>query len=147
FSVVCGAGIALVQPGLAATVNATKRDDINPLPPPTQLRAMAFGYRSAAADLLWAKMIVEHGLRWEEKRRFPGVPQYIGGIIAADPDHPILYQFVDSLLLYQPLGGGEEEARLARRYLEQATASHPYDAEVWFHYGQFMAFLAPSFLK
>lgn len=140
-------GIAVLQPKLAGAVARGKRDDLVYLPPPTQLRAMTLGYHAAGADLLWAKLIVEHGTRWEEKRDFPEMPAFFDGILALDPDHPLVYEFVDALLLFTRKGATEEDTRLARRYLEQGAERRPYDAEIWLQYGQFLAFLAPSFLQ
>ena len=144
-----GVGIAFVQPPLAARVHTVKqRDDVFLLPPPAQLRASTLGYRAAAADLLWAKLILEYGLHWQEKRPFPESTRYIDGVLAVEPTFPPLYEFVDTILAYPPPPGGtEEDVRKARAYLEQGTRERPYDATVWLRYGQFIAFLAPSFLK
>lgn len=143
----CAAGIALVQPRAAAQARAVKRsDDVVALPPPGQLRAMTLGYKNAAADLLWAKLIVEWGTHHQEKRPFPDVRRYIDGILAVEPDFPLLYEFVDTILVYGPSPGTPEDARAARRYLERGTRERPYDHSVWLHYGQFTAFLGPSFL-
>ena len=141
-------GIAAVQPGLARTVHKVKqRDDVFLLPPPAQLRTMTLGYRAAASDILWAKLILEYGLHWQEKRKFPDVTRYIDGIIALEPDSPILYGFVDTILMYPgAVVATAEDARITRRYLERGTRERPYDPDVWLHYGQFIAFLAPSFL-
>lgn len=146
-ALLCGAAIVIVQPRLASAVAKAKRDDITAIPPPDQLRIMSFGYRAMGADLLWAKLLVEQGLHWEEKRAFPEIPSYVDGIIALDPDHPLLYQFVDTLLLFTPKGGTEADARLARRYLEEGAKAHPTSPDIWLQYGQFLAYLAPSFLK
>jgi hypothetical protein len=109
---------------------------------------MTLGYRAAAADLLWAKLLLEYGLHWQEKRPFPDVTRYIDGVIALEPDHPTLYEFVDTILVYPPPPGGtEEDARTARRYLARGVEERPYDPAMWLRYGQFLAFLAPSFLK
>lgn len=141
-------GIASVQPGLAqSTHKLRQRDDVFLLPPPNELRAMSLGYRAAAADLLWAKLILEYGLHWQERRPFPDATRYVDGLIALEPGFPALYKFVDTLLVYPPPPGGTaEDARTARRYLEFGTKERPYDADVWLRYGQFVAFLAPSFL-
>lgn len=140
--------IALLQPGLASQVHRVKqRDDVFLLPPPAQLRAMTLGYRSAAVDLLWAKLLIEHGMHSQERRPFPDVARYVDGIIAIEPDFPTLYAFVDTLLVYNPTGGTEADARAARRYLELGTQARPHDPKVWMQYGQFIAFLAASFLK
>lgn len=142
------AGIAAVQPGLAKNVHKVRqREDVFFLPPPRELRAMTLGYRAVAADFLWAKLVLEYGLHWQEHRPFPDVNRYIDGILAVEPDFPTLYQYVDTLLCFSPSGGTEADARAARRYLERGTRERPYDAAVWLRYGQFVAFLAPSFLK
>lgn len=145
---VAAATIGFVQPTLGAQLNGARlRDDVFVLPPPRQLEAMTLGYRHAAADLLWAKLLVEQGLHMQEKRKFTTLPAYIDAIIALEPDHPTLYQFVDTLIVFQPVPAGPEEARLARRYLERGTQERPYDPELWLHYGQFVAFLAPAMLN
>jgi hypothetical protein len=146
---VCALGIAVVQPSLAESAHKVRqRDDVFLLPPPRELRAMTLGYRAAATDLIWAKLILEYGLHWQERRPFPDVTRYLDGILALEPDFPTVYDFVDTILVYPPPPGGtEQDARTARRYLERGTRERPYDASVWLHYGQFVAFLAPSFLK
>ena len=148
-SVVSALGIALVQPGLATNVHKLReREDVFLLPPPGQLRALSLGYHAAAADLLWAKMLVEYGLHGQEKRKFSEVTRYIDGIIALEPDFPPLYEFVDTILVYTPPPGGTaEDARTARRYLERGMRERPYDAMLAVHAGQFIAFIAPTFLK
>jgi hypothetical protein len=141
-------GIALVQPGLARNAHKVKqRDDVFLLPPPAQLRAMTLGYRSAATDLLWAQLVYQYGLHWQEKRAFPDVTRYIDGMLALEPDFSSVYLYVDTILVFTPGGGTEEDARIARRYLERGIKERPYDPQTWLHYGQFIAFLAPSFLK
>jgi hypothetical protein len=141
-------GISIVQPQLADGVRTLKqRDDVFLLPSPGQLRVMTLGYRAAATDVLWAKLILEYGVHWHDKRKFSDVTRYIDGIIALEPDYPVLYDFVDTIIMYPgPAGATEEDARIARRYLERGTRERPYDANIWIHYGQFIAFLAPSFL-
>jgi hypothetical protein len=142
-------GIALTQPGLARNVHKLhQRDDVFLLPPPAQLRAMSLGYRSAAADMLWAKLLIEYGIHGQEKRPFPDVTRYVDGIIALEPDHPTLYDFVDTILVYTPPPGGTaEDARTARRYLERGMRERPYDGKFWVHAGQFIAFIGPAFIK
>ena len=142
-------GIALVQPRMATDFHAVRqRDDVFLLPPPSQLRAMTLGYKAAATDILWAKLILEYGVHWQEKRAFPDVTRYIDGILALEPDFPPIYDFVDTILLY-PMAGvsaSEEDARTIRRYLERGTRERPYDPKVWVRYGQFVAFMGPLYL-
>ena len=51
------------------------------------------------------------------------------------------------MLAYRPLQGTEDDVRKARAYLERGTRERPQDRDVWMEYGQFIAFIAPSFLK
>jgi hypothetical protein len=147
-ALLCAIGISRVQPFLAHAIHKLKqRDDVVLLPPPERLPALTLGYKSAAADLLWVKLVLESGLHWQERRAFPEMPRYIDSIIAVEPDHPVLYQFVDTFLLLTPVPATDKEARLARQYMERGTRERPYDPDVWLHYGQYIAFLAPSFLK
>ncbi len=144
---VAALGVARLQPRLAATTAAIKlREDIYLAPPPAELRAATLGYVAAATDLLWAKLLVEYGIHWGEHRSFPDLNHYLDALLALDPKYKPLYDYVDSMLVYRPLHGTEEDARAARAYLEQGIAALPYDPDVWVHYGQFIAFLAPSFL-
>ena len=71
-------GIALVQPRMASDFHAVhQRDDVFLLPPANQLRTMTLGYKAAATDILWAKLILEYGVHWQEKRKFPDVTRYL----------------------------------------------------------------------
>ena len=141
------AGVSVVQPHVAATMHRAKeREDVYVLPPPRELRVMSLGYRNAGADLLWAKLLVQYGTHWAEKREFPDLPRYLDAILTLEPDYAPLFKFVDTLVVFRPPHGTEEDARIARRYLERGVKERPFDHEVWHHYGQFLAFLAPSFL-
>jgi hypothetical protein len=149
--VVIAAGLvalALIQPLLAARVrNVKARDSVSALPPPKQVKVMSLGYKQATVDLLWAQLIVEWGLAHQEKRAFPDLTRYIDAILEIEPDFPTLYTFLDTLVVYGPTPGTAEDARTARRYLKRGTQERKYDANVWLHYGQFCAFLAPTFLE
>lgn len=146
---VCALGIAVIQPRMSETTRKVKeRDDVFLLPPPKQLRAMSLGYRAAFTDMLWAKLLVEYGIHAHEKRAFPDITRYVDGILALEPTFPTIYKYVDTMLIFAPDGkAGPREARLARAYLERGTRERPYDADMWLSYGQYCAFLAPSFLE
>jgi hypothetical protein len=140
-------GVARLQPRLAKTTAAIKaREDVYLFPPPSELRAATLGYVAATTDLLWAKLLVEYGIHWSEHRPFPDLNRYLDAINTLDPKYKALYGFVDTMLVYRPLHGTEEDARAARAYLEQGIAALPYDPEIWLHYGQFVAFMGPSYL-
>ncbi|MGH7286177.1 MAG: hypothetical protein ACRELY_32055 [Polyangiaceae bacterium] len=140
-------GVARMQPGLAGAVHEVKaRDDVYALPPPRELRAMTLGYHAAAVDQLWAKLLVEYGIHWVERREFSDLDNYIEAIFALEKDYAPLYHYVSTLLVYRPTRGYEVDARKARAYLEQGTRERPDDLHVWLDYGEFIAYLGPSWL-
>jgi hypothetical protein len=141
------AGVALLQPSLAETLHDAKaREDVYLFPPPAELRAMTLGWTAAATDLIWARLHVEYGMHWSEKRDFPHLERYVDAILALEPDYRPLYMYVDVLMVYRPPKGVEIDARKARAYLERGTRERPDDYKVWQHYGEFLAFLAPAWL-
>jgi len=140
-------GVARFQPRLAAETAAVKaREDVYLFPPPAELRAATFGYVAAATDLLWAKLLVDYGSHWSEKRPFPDLNRYLDAIVALDPKFKLFYEFVDTFLVFRPVHGTEDDARAARAYFERGIQALPYDPDVWVHYGQFIGFLGPSWL-
>lgn len=149
-AVLCAVLIGLIQPSLAKKVFKVRlRDDTVALPAPHRVKTMTFGYRTAGADLLWAALLVEHGLHASEHRTFPSAEPYIRAIIELMPDHPLVYQYIDTLLVLAKPGGAatEKDARVAKELLKRGVEARPYDHEVWLHYGQYLAFLAPSVLE
>jgi hypothetical protein len=120
-------------------------EEVYALPPPPQLKALVFGYDAATVDLLWAKLLVEYGIHWHEKREFHPDP-YMDAIVYLEPTYAPLYRFADTLLCYHPLHATEKDARKARALLEQGTRERPWDYEVWQQYGQYSAFLGPGLL-
>lgn len=145
----CSLAIGVVQPRLDLHGRKIRlEDETSSLPPPREVKAMALGYNAAAADMLWASLLVQHGIHSNEHRGFDGVERYIEGILAVDPLHPQVYQFVDTLLVSAKPGHVPvpDDARAVRAILERGTRERPYDPDVWLHYGQFLAFLAPSVL-
>ncbi|MGH7439903.1 MAG: hypothetical protein ACRENE_29800 [Polyangiaceae bacterium] len=141
------AGVAYTQPRVARTAHDVKEgEDVYAFPPPVHLRAAVLGWNAAAVDLLWAGLLVEYGTHWSEHRDFTLIPQYVDAILELEPTYQPLYRYVDTLLAYRPLLGTERDAKLARAYLERGTRERPDDARVWNQYGQFLAFIGPSFL-
>ncbi len=142
------AGVALTQPRLARTAHEVKeRDDVVALPSPVELHAAVLGWDAAAVDLLWSNLLVQYGMHSSEHRDFTEIPRYLDAILELEPDYAPVYAYVDTLLAYRPIQGTEDDARRARAYLEQGTRVRPEDPRVWTKYGQFLAFLAPSFLS
>jgi hypothetical protein len=146
-SLMAAIGVARTQPRLAAIAHEVReRDDLYALPPPAQLHAATLGWDAAAVDLLWAKLLVEYGIHWSEHREFKDVPRYVDAILELEPTYAPMYRFVDTMLAYRPLQGTEDDVRLARGYLERGTRVRADDARIWMQYGQFLAFIGPSFL-
>lgn len=145
---VAGTGVALTQPRLAATMHKVKeREDLVAFPPPAQLRAAVLGWDAAAVDLLWSSLLMEYGTHFQEHRDFLQIPRYIDAILALEPAYGPLYKYVDTMLAYRPMQGHEADARLARQYLERGLVERPQDAALYLKYGQFLAFVGPSFLS
>ena len=141
-------GVAVLQPRLARTAHDAKEaGDVYPLPPPAQLHAATLGWDAAAVDLLWSKLLVDYGLHWTEHREFLETPKYADAILELEPTYAPLYRYIDTMLAYRPLQGTEKDVRAARAYLERGTRERPEDWDLWMEYGQFVAFIAPSFLK
>ncbi len=141
------AGVALTQPRLAHIAHAAgEREDVYALPPPSQLHAATLGWDAAAVDLLWTTLLVQYGSHWQERHEFTDGVRYADDILAIEPTFEPLYRIVDTLLVYRPLLGTARDARDARAILERGTRERPYDAALWLRYGEFLAYLAPSFL-
>lgn len=140
-------GVVKFRPALAlAEHNVKQREDVILIPPPTELKLLSLGYTSATVDYLWGKTLVEYGIHSLEQRPID-IVRYIDAIMALEPTYRPLYMYVDTLLVFRPPRGTENDARLARAYYERGIKERPFDHEVWMHYGQFVAFLAPSFLS
>jgi hypothetical protein len=140
-------GVARTQPRLARTVHSIKEThEVYALPPPAELHASTLGWDGAAVDLLWAKLLVEYGVHWSEHREFRDIPKYVDAILELEPTYAPIYHYVDTMLAYRPLLGTEDDVRKARAYLERGTRERSQDAKLWMRYGQFVAFIGPSFL-
>jgi tetratricopeptide (TPR) repeat protein len=139
--------IGAVRPRAAASVAAVREEsDSYPLPPPDQLQIMTLGYRSAAADLLWAYVMVAQGLRLSQHRRFENGARYFESIFALDPTYRQPYLLLDSILTFGAKKATPEDAWATRRLFEFGLAQRPNDAQIHAQAGSFMAYLAPGLL-
>jgi len=142
------AGVAVLQPRLARAAHAAgARDDVYALPPPAQLHAATLGWDAAAVDLLWSSLLVQYGIHWSEHHEFTDTPRYADAILELEPDYRPLYRFIDTMLVYRPLLGTADDARMARAYLERGTREMPTDAKLWLNLGEFEAFMGPSYIS
>lgn len=141
-------GVAWLQPSLARTLHETKaRDDVYTFPAPDQLILLTLGHRAAAADLLWVKLRIEYGVHWVERRNLNDASRYLDAIVVLDPAFESPYVYGDTMVIYQPVAVGEPEVRWAKSFLEKGTRERPYDPKLWAHYGQFLVFMAPTYIK
>jgi hypothetical protein len=140
--------IARTQPKLANAVHALRaRQDVSILPPPESLHTMSLGYKAAMVDALWAKLLVEYGIHHSERRRFPDLDRYVDAIVHLEPTYKNLYRYLDALMAFRPGGASEADIRKARQVLEVGIAVRPWDPDIWLAYGDFLTFLAQSYLK
>jgi len=114
------------------------------LPPPEHLVVMSLGHRAALADVLWASLLVNEGLRLSEKRRFDISIEYLDAINELDPKWRDPYKLTDSLVTMQAKASPLDQIYAVRRILERGTRERPNDAELWLILGEFVAFIAPS---
>ncbi len=136
-----------VQPALADSFASVKQTtDSYALPSPEQVVVGSLGYRSAAADYLFASTRVSYGMHFEEKRRFDRVGDYLDTIMALDPTFRAPYRYADTMLIFQPKKVPDANYRRARDFLEKALENAPDDADLWLQTGQFLAYLAPPYL-
>jgi hypothetical protein len=140
---VSGACVALLRQPLGTRYHEFRvAGDVYALPSPRQTVVASLGYRAALADLLYAKILVEQGLHFEEKRLFEFVGRYLETINELDPKFRSPYVFADTLLTMQPVPAPWEYYVVARRVLERGMKERPFDTELWLQAGQFMAYLA-----
>ena len=147
---VCVAAIAVVQPQLAACVKQTEaRRRLTAIPPPAAA-SRDVARLSTPRSPICSGRSCSSSMASIRKRSAPSPScrAYIDAIIALEPDHPTHLPVRRHAVLFGPTGGDDRTTRLARRRISsEATNERPYDHGLWLHYGQFIAFLAPSFLK
>ena len=116
------------------------------LPSPRQTMIASLGYRAALADLLYAHVLVDHGIHFQEKRLYEFVGAYLQTINELDPKFRAPYLFADTLLTLQPVTPPKEHYLMARRILERGMRERPMDTQLWYQAGQYIAYLAPAWL-
>lgn len=140
-------GVIALRASLADDAHAVHvREDVVLLPAPQETKLLSLGHHAAAVDILWGKTLVEYGIHVSEKRPFD-IERYLDTVLELEPDYWPLYKYVDTLVVYRPPIGTEADARTARAYLERGTRERPHDYRVWLQYGQFMSYLARSFVQ
>lgn len=142
------AGIGLSRSWLFPRfVKLREKSDVYALPSPDQVVVASLGYRSALADLLFAHVLVWHGLHFQEKRRLEFASDYLMTVSALDPMFRDTYYYGDTLIAMQPMPPTREDYFRARKLLERGLANRPGDTELWLSAGQFMAYVAAPWLE
>jgi hypothetical protein len=121
--------------------------DVYVLPPPSQTVALSLGYRAAAADLIFGHVLVAAGVHLSERRLFEFAGQYLETINELDPKFRAPYRYADGILTLQSVKVPDTLQRQARAILLRGTREFPYDQELWAAAGQYLAYLAPSWLQ
>lgn len=141
-------GILATQARLSERFRALReRTDGYALPSPEQVVVMSLGHRSALADLIFAHVLVWHGINFEQKRRLEFAADYLDTVSALDPTFRETYYFGDTLITMQPVKPRREDYVRARRLLERGLAARPGDTEIWLSAGQYMAYVAAPWLE
>jgi hypothetical protein len=123
-----------------------EKSDVYALPSPEQVVVASLGHRSALADLIFAHVLVWHGLHFEEKRRFEFAADYLETVSTLDPTFRETYYFGDTLITMQPVKPRREDYLRARALLEKGLAARPFDTELWLSTGQYIAYVAAPWL-
>jgi tetratricopeptide (TPR) repeat protein len=121
--------------------------DVYALPQPEQLNVVSLGYRAALADLIFAHVLVWHGLHFQEKRRFEFAAEYLDAVTTLDPQFRDPYYYGDTLIAVQAGKPTREDYIRARRLLERGMRERPDDTELWLSSGQFIAYVAAPWLE
>ena len=121
--------------------------DVYALPEPEQLAVVSLGYRAALADLIFAHVLVWHGLHFQEKRRFEFAAEYLDAVTTLDPKFRDPYYYGDTLIAVQTGKPTREDYIRARRLLEKGMRELPDDTEIWLSAGQFIAYVAAPWLE
>jgi tetratricopeptide (TPR) repeat protein len=132
---------------LAHSAKLREKTDVYELPSPEQVVVMSLGYRSALADLLFAHVLVWHGIHFQERRRLEFAADYLDTVAALDPSFRETYYFGDTLITMQPVKPRREDYVRARQLLERGLAARPLDTELWLSAGQYIAYVAAPWLE
>lgn len=147
-AVLAATAVGFARSGLEGRFSKLReRSDVYALPSPEQVVVMSLGYRAALADLLFAHVLVWHGLRFEERRRFEFAADYLETVSTLDPSFRETYYFGDTLITMQPVRPRREDYVRARKLLEKGLAMRPHDTELWLTAGQYIAYVAAPWLE
>jgi hypothetical protein len=152
FSLLAGAlGVLLVArlraPLFAESRRETAQRDVYVLPPPAQVVVLSLGYRAAVADLIFGHVLVAAGTHVSDKRLFEFAGDYLNTVVELDPKFRAPYRYADGIITLQSVKVPDRLQRQARDILLRGTREFPYDQELFNSAGQYLAYLAPSWLS
>jgi len=137
--------VAWAQPRMVARFERlTLGHDTYTLPSPQQTVVASLGYRSALADLIFAHVLVQQGLHFQEKRLFEFVGNYLDTINELDPKFRAPYYLADTLLTLQSKPPPQENFVKARQIIERGMDELPNDSRLWIQGAQYIAYLGPA---
>lgn len=138
-------GVAYSQQSVASKYAVLgKESDTYAIPQADHLVVFSLGYRSALADLLFGRTMVDVGIHFVERRVFEQLGAYLYAIIALDPKYRDLYHYADTMLNLSTVEMPIENLRIARDIQERGLKEYPDDAELWMSAGMFVAYVAPQ---
>lgn len=124
----------------------SSEEQVSLLLSPEHTVVLSLGHREALADYLFANILVQYGLSFQEKRRFEATYKYLDTITTLAPAFDRPYLYADTLLTLRPSPALLEDYLAARALHERGMAALPFHTELWSVAGQFAAYLAPQYL-
>jgi hypothetical protein len=106
--------------------------------------ALSLGHREALADYLFANLLVQYGLSFQEKQRFEATYKYLDTITTLAPTFDRPYLYADTLLTLRAIPALFQDYLDTRKLHERGLGALPFHTEVWSVAGQFAAYLAPG---
>jgi hypothetical protein len=139
--------IALVRlPLVQEYKEHSQKEEVSLLLSPEHTVALSLGHREALADYLFATLLVQYGLSFQEKQRFEATYRYLDTITTLAPTFDRPYLYADTLLTLRPTPPVVEDFLNTRKLHERGLNALPYHTELWSVAGQFAAYLAQQYV-
>lgn len=148
--VVAAAGIGLIVLARAPLVERYRahsaEEEVSLLLSPEHTVVLSLGHREALADYLFANILVQYGLSFQDRRRFEATYKYLDTITTLAPTFDRPYLYTDTLLTLRPSPARLEDYLGTRKLHERGMQALPFHTELWSVAGQFAAYLAQQYL-
>lgn len=126
---------------------AQRYEDTYYLPPARWMPVVSLGYTTAAADLLWCRLLVYFGEELGAHGAVKNLFQYTDAIVTLDPKFRAAYRWAATGIVYRPVPPTLEEALQGAEYLKRAVAIWPNDGELRWDLGSFLRFEVVPLVK